>query len=81
MKHNESILNKNWQQRLTSPLSMTSIRRTNSTSLKQKSMSPASSTQLQLNETASDFNFDDYSEHQTSPSTSFLRNETNGNHI
>ncbi len=49
----------------------------NSSELKQNIISPSSNKQLSINETTSDFNFDNYSEHQRSPSISFL-NETNG---
>jgi hypothetical protein len=80
-QRNETLSSKSWEQRLTSPMSMKSIRRTASTSLKQNSRSPISSKQLQTNKTPSEFNFDDYSEFQTSPSTSFQLNETKSSYI
>jgi hypothetical protein len=77
IKQNDSILNNSWEQPLASPLSITSAQHINSTHLQQNIISTSSSKQLSLNETKSDFNYDNYSQHQMSPSTSFLI-ETNG---
>lgn len=71
-QHSENISNKSWEQRLASPLSMTSVQRSHSTHLKQNIISPISNKQRSINETTRDFNFDKYSEHQMSPSTNFL---------
>ncbi|CAF0819126.1 unnamed protein product [Rotaria sp. Silwood1] len=72
IKHNPSLLNKSWEQRLVSPLSMTSVQRDNSIHLIQKIKSPISNKQLSINKTPNDFNFDNYSKYRTSSSTSFL---------
>lgn len=77
MTSNDNISNKSWQQRLESPSSIASTQRINSTHLSQDIRSPISSRQFSLNEPTSDSHFDLYSEHQLSPSTSFM-NETHG---
>ncbi|CAF1248665.1 unnamed protein product [Rotaria sordida] len=77
-KHSPSILNKNREQNLMSPLSMTSVQRSNSIHRKQKIRSPMSNKQFSIKKTPNDINFDNYSKYQTSPSRSFL-NEINDN--
>lgn len=49
-----------------------SAKRSQTSHFKQNIISPISSKQQSINETTSDFNFDQYSEHQMSPSTNFL---------
>jgi hypothetical protein len=77
MTSNDNISNKSWQQRLGSPSSSASTQRINSTHFSQDIRSPISSRQYSLNEPISDSHFDLYSDHQLSPSTSFM-NETHG---
>jgi hypothetical protein len=76
-KQIDNISDKSWQQRLGSPSSIASTQRVNSTHLSQDIRSPVSSRQLSLDQPTSDSHFDLYSEHQLSPSTSYI-NETNG---
>ncbi|CAF2396173.1 unnamed protein product [Rotaria sp. Silwood2] len=77
IKHSPSIFNTSWEQRLMSPLLMTSVSRSNSIHLTQKITSSTSNKQLSIDKTPNNFNFDNYSKYQTSPSRSFL-NQING---